>query len=394
MQSIWCDEAGQTGNKLIDEDQPFYVYSALAMERDRATEVLNQARRDYRLQGELKVKDKITHPNGRKALIWILETCAQDARIVIHEKKFVLACKFFEQMVEPIIAEGSSWFYGIGFHKYISHLLYGSFKARRESAEALLEELQRLFMADQRLTAFSAYVGAIAPSKTVDAELRNVADLVIGNSSAIHDDLVDLSELPLGRWVLDPTLSSIFSLLCEWGDRHIELDVYLDKSNIIKENEVTLEHLTGWIQMEGNVVIGKAVSFNAKSIQAVSSRTYPGVQIAEVFAGMPAYALKNPADNLSRKCLDIVTSCIAERGNVMPDPEWQGSDERQLYCSAVLAELAVRTRALLDLLDGFPAAADQRYEAISKMVLSRHGKVRNSPCACGSTLKFKSCHGR
>ena len=109
---IYCDEAGFTGNNLLIPDQPFFVFSSVAIELDEARDAVRQAIRDYRLQGnELKGNRVANSHNMRDAAMWLIENYASRSRIFISEKRYALAAKFFEYVFEPILSSHSSLFY-------------------------------------------------------------------------------------------------------------------------------------------------------------------------------------------------------------------------------------------------------------------------------------------
>jgi hypothetical protein len=55
MASVFCDEAGFTGNNLLDSEQEVFALAGAAIQPDRAKEVVERTIRDFKLQGaELK----------------------------------------------------------------------------------------------------------------------------------------------------------------------------------------------------------------------------------------------------------------------------------------------------------------------------------------------------
>src|ERR1700730_7019548 len=124
--TIFCDEAGFTGNNLLDKEQQAFVYVGLAMPADRAQELVMATIKDLRLQGtELKGARLLKTDAGRVAITRILNSCVPDARWVVHHKTYALACKMFEYIFEPPLANQNSIYYAAGFHRFISSLLFG-----------------------------------------------------------------------------------------------------------------------------------------------------------------------------------------------------------------------------------------------------------------------------
>jgi hypothetical protein len=68
-QTIYGDETGFSGNNLLDESQPYFVYCTVAVSHERAGDLVNQAKRDFRLDNpELKGQKLVRHARGRKAI--------------------------------------------------------------------------------------------------------------------------------------------------------------------------------------------------------------------------------------------------------------------------------------------------------------------------------------
>lgn len=48
--TIYCDEAGFTGNNLLDREQPFFAFATVAIEPEAAKDVVAKTVRDYGIQ--------------------------------------------------------------------------------------------------------------------------------------------------------------------------------------------------------------------------------------------------------------------------------------------------------------------------------------------------------
>ena len=142
---IYLDEAGFSGNYLSDKNSPIFVFASVAMPTTKADECVERVIRDFRIQGgELKGKNLTKTPAGRKAIDRILAECLPDSNSIIFDKVYALCCKLFEYIFEPVIADKSSVFYGIGFHKFVAHWLYVELIATRKSlANDLLLDFER-----------------------------------------------------------------------------------------------------------------------------------------------------------------------------------------------------------------------------------------------------------
>src|SRR5438876_761770 len=94
---IFCDEAGFTGDNMIDPEQPYFVFSALNVGNEDSYDLIQHVYTDFGLQGtELKGRNLIKHRNGQNAILWLLDRCEENLMLTINHKAFSLACRFFE----------------------------------------------------------------------------------------------------------------------------------------------------------------------------------------------------------------------------------------------------------------------------------------------------------
>src|SRR5438067_1933616 len=80
------------------------------------------------------------------------------------DKTYALCCKLFEYIFEQVIADKSSLFYGIGFHKFVAHWLYIELIATGESlANDLLLDFEKM-MRQQDVAGLKKLFGVSAAS--------------------------------------------------------------------------------------------------------------------------------------------------------------------------------------------------------------------------------------
>lgn len=366
-QTIYCDESGATGNDLLDAEQPFFVYSALALSSQRAEDLVRRMRADFSLSGEVKGANLLKHDKGRRAITWLLGECTADARLIICDKKYALACKLFEYIFEPVLASWSRPFYESKFHLFVSHLLWAAFEARSETASSVLARFQALMRErdEARLAVFLAPEG-LATSAV--RELRQIVAFAAGNRDAIWEEIESLAgEDPTGRWILDLTMSSLFSLLRHWGRHFDALEVYCDDSKPLRENLDVINSMSPPTETHTETHredLPRLVTFRlAKPIARVKSIQYPGIQIADVFASAVRHALANPSLPDCKGWLAVTHECVDEE-SVLPQEDWKHVGSGQVPNGRVhgwvLDELEERTRQGISLSEGFGDALRRR----------------------------------
>ena len=359
IQTIYLDEAGFTGDNLLDPNQPFFACASVAMDENLASSIHDEAVSRFRIQGsELKGSNLVRQNRGREAVSWILNESQRNALVVVSDKQYALAGKFFEHIFEPVLAKQSTMFYAIDFHKFVATFLHAYFKAGNPDVKVMLEEFEHLMR-----TLDSRHLDAVlSPMSKIDTAdpLSLILHFALCNRRSIEseiDILRGLNDSP--KWHLELSVASVYLLLSHWGEQFDALCVHCDESKPMEADlsaDVSIfNHLVGR-QDKAYVRVGKvhnpSLVYNlASPIKLVDSRNSPGVQIADVIASSVVYALKNPCEEISQEWLNLAESITISA--LMPDKVLL--DPRQEDCfinSVVLLELVERSIRGESLFDG------------------------------------------
>lgn len=359
IQTVYLDEAGFTGNYLLDPDQPVFVYAAVAMAQDQAAALHSEAVSRFRLRdGELKGGNLVKREQGREAISWLLERSVEHSLLAVYDKRYALAGRFYEYIFEPLLADLSGLLYAIEFHKFVATVLHGHFAAGNPDARRLMRDFETLMrtLDPQQVDAVVAHPGEV----DMTGPLGHLLVIALCQREKIKKEielLRDMEDSP--RWELELSVPSVNCLLAAWGEKRGALQVHCDRSKPIRSN----------LQSDFSVfnqMIGRrdkayfpalrqdspSVIYNlAGPIQLEDSRNCPGIQIADVIASSVAYALNNPDDGFSQEWLGLAEEMMA--ATVWPefkhiDPSLEGPAVN----SAVLRELHERSIRGEELLDG------------------------------------------
>ena len=197
---------------MLDPIQPYFTYSALAIEEDEANAIVKETIRTYRIDGaELKGASLVRHNRGRKAITSILERCASKALVSAWHKRYCLATKFFEYVFEPVVAEKNSIFYDAGFHRFISNVMFSEALTNNHRAETALLAFQEIARSHN-----SAAVAGLFPAKIIEPGYSEIVGdiqaFVVANQAVIEADIASHSNGdPLYRWLLDLSVSALFA---------------------------------------------------------------------------------------------------------------------------------------------------------------------------------------
>jgi len=313
---------------------------------------------------------------GRKAISFFLDKCLQNSKGVAFNKKYTLACKLFEYIFEPALSEKSFIFYGLGFNKFVSTLLYAESITGDTSNKLLFKRFEQLLQSQspKDIDLFFAQ----KPTKRITRSVaREVVTFAHAQRAAIIEELQTIREIGhTGRWTLDVTDAALYSLLCHWGERFPQLDVFCDESKplaaYIQEREGVFAAMIGRTDKQYFTFGGKEptlVTFNLlRPVSLVRSENHPGIQIADVVSAAVNYGLKNPKEPESRAWLTMVLerSPLHEQSILPSIEEVDFTDPKVALSKLLLKELVRRSRSGESLLDDIEGFLSFPYRPISR----------------------------
>lgn len=378
-QTIYCDESGFTGNNLLDAESPFFTYAAVAIEDAAAREIVERTIRDCRLSAtELKGARLIRHARGRRVVGNILEQCAGQALVIALHKRYSLATKFFEHIFEPVLAEQNSIFYNAGFHRFVSNVIYFEALGNTERAITALSAFQDVMWSREPSKLPSLFpVRGIADDYS--EVLRDIEAFFMCHREIIAADVAAHSgDEPLYAWMLDLSVTALYSLLAAWGERHDALLVLADDSKPLRQIREPFDMMIGRTDRSYVTFEGKrhSIIFNlAAPLRFVSSHEHSGVQIADVFASALSWSLRNPHDDTARSWLRTMQESLNEC-SIFPDASVVDlSEDKAVVNRLILRELVDRSVRKHDLFDGMPAFIAAAWKVIQgkRRLAARHG---------------------
>ena len=351
-QTIYLDESGFTGDNLSDIGQPFFTYASVALAESSASALCVEMTSRFRIGGaELKGSSLVKSKKGRDAVSWLLEKVQGNSLVIVCDKRYALAGKFFEYVFEPVLARQSSLFYAIGFHEFVAAVLYFAPQMQEADADGMLRNFESLMR-----TLDNRYLDAIlSVLDNVDiaswlGQILVFAQCHRERIAAEINQLRGLRNEP--RWYLELSASAVNYLLASWGERFRSLKVYCDESKPLQANLSSDTALFAqFIGREDKAYIpfGKAGTpsfiYNLSDpIRLVNSKDSPGVQIADVIASSATYALRNRDDAAAKDWLDFMISQGIIAKAMIPVPELLDLEQKEPFTNAaVLLELVDRS---------------------------------------------------
>ena len=354
-QQFYFDEAGYTGNNLLDHGQPFFVYAGVAMKEEHALDIRNETRSRFRLTAqELKGASLIKSMKGRKALSWLLAETSPYSHVMVANKEYALAAKFYEHIFEPALSEGNSLFYATGFHKFIATFLHVCHRAADANVDSVLRNFARMMR-----NMDSKQLGSVlSPLDQVDQSnpLGMILAFALCHQNRIKREIETMSGSEgIANWPLEMSMTALHWLLASWGEEFDELEVYCDVSQPIHEARDFLDIFIGredkLYLTFGDQPSPSFVYNLAGPVNLIDSKASPGVQIADVLSSTIAYAHKNPDERHAIEWMDILKDVLANQ--IVPDKDdIDLTKERAYVNSLILQELVNRSVKGHDLVEG------------------------------------------
>ena len=354
IQTFYFDESGFTGNDLLNTDQPVFVYAGIAMDEERASDIHDEAISRFRIKApELKGAGLLRSRRGRDAISWILSESAEHSRIMVANKEYALAGKFFEYIFEPVLASHSTLFYGIDFHKFIATVLHVSAQAGDRDAADILRGFAALMRSkdSERLETVLRVLDQLDQSNPI----AKIVTFAICNRKLIEDEIESVAQSGLvANWPLELSMTALHWLLASWGEQFEVLDVYCDSSKPIQAGEEFFRTSIGredkaYIRF-GSQPTPSFIYNLAGPITLVDSKESPGIQIADVLSSSLVYALNHPDTAISKKWLRLIEDVPANQ--IIPDSKHMDLTQLGAFVnSLVLVELVDRSVKGLNLFE-------------------------------------------
>lgn len=123
QKTIAFDEAGNTGQDLLQCEQPVFALASVCLEVDVAAQLAA-----FR-GNELHFKSARRSEHGRRAILRVLSDPSlsqETVRAVVAHKPFTLVAKMVDLLVEPIAAANGHDLYAMGEHVARSNLLFAT----------------------------------------------------------------------------------------------------------------------------------------------------------------------------------------------------------------------------------------------------------------------------
>ena len=322
MRTIYCDESGYTGNRLLDDQQPYFAFSAVRIAPEESSQYVNEVCSRFNVQSQELKFGRLRRTNrGQEAIKKVITDLSSQTLVAVFDKKYALAGKMFEYLIEPAVSDISRFLYDINFHKFVASGLYAQMVCAKGSAEEAFSRFQQA-LCDRTESSVIAVTDAF-DSLAVETFVDKVLTFVTCNRKYISDEVVSEFTDPSNRWMLELSQTSLQCLLASHGEDMHPLEVFYDPSKPLSDHVPYFDVMIGRTEQRHVEFAGQRhqLIFNlSRSIEPAESTATPGIQLADIFAGISAYALTNRDNELSSFWYEASEGFVSEN-SVLPDLE-------------------------------------------------------------------------
>ena len=328
--AIYCDEAGNSGQNLLDPDQPFFVLASTDLGSVEASELIERVRSPQ--GGEPKFKTLRKTPDGLLRLSTLLtDPRINKSRIALtaFHKRYMIVTKMVDLIAETVIHQIGEDLYRRGANIAMSNMLY-----------ACMPAFCGQVTTDRFLRSFVDLMRFRTPASVDEFYLAGEAMVSASSNLDFRRDLYPFTERSLfhdwfdgiGQLSLEPAIPALFQHIAAWGARRPErFRVIHDQSKPVLATKEQFEAMMA-LSGESSSLIGYdrrkfRFPLQAVSLEQGDSRAHPQLQIADICAGALVHFLKsresgNP-DDLARLvgdvCLDWVLDAVVPSADVSPE---------------------------------------------------------------------------
>lgn len=332
MPTIFLDEAGYTGQNLLDSEQPVFTLSSLCCSEEFCEE-LKQKFFGKVKANELKYSSLTKRYSGQQMLLKFFSEFQKHPELVklsIYQKKYSLLTKIIDLLTEPAMYLNGIDLFDRGGNIVLSNLLYTILPVIE--GEAFFEEVLKLFqkmMLSRSLFDYTVFFGTVMGHSYRDPQLRS---LVAGGIGGAYNNF-GLKILNLPSHSLDLAVTGTFTLAALWRKDIADgegINLIHDNSSAMAREKIIWDTLTDpeiSPQVLGYDIRTLQLPIAVTKTSAEDSKNWAGLQLADLFAGGMAESAKwiltneNPKNGYAEELTTILNSDSFQKHSVWASDE-------------------------------------------------------------------------
>lgn len=346
---IYCDESGFTGDNMLDKDQPYFSYASVNISEDEAEEKVNLIKKKYNIRLE-EIKGKVLLSRSdkyKKAVGELFIDLLNRTKITFAEKKYSIACSFFEHIFLPLLDKKISLFYDNNLDKYIIYTIYTYIKNNDEMVEDMLLEFEK-FIHRKESSLLSFDISNDNNKKLI----YPIIELALLHKDKIIEKFQKLNDL---KYILDKSAPLFYYTICAWTDELENIKVICDESKPLEYfvrlfNDIFINR-KDQVRKTINGINFPLIPHLSEPISFGKSKNIPGLQLADIMASVTTYIAKNIAIcPYAQEWHSLISPHVY--ASIIPGNDYPHNSKLETVRSIViLEELVKRSRQNQDLLD-------------------------------------------
>jgi len=291
---LYIDECGNTGEDLLNEDQPVFVLASAFLSEDQCLELKQKFFSKIKAK-ELKHKSLSKYPSQQNMIIDFLKEIAKESDSVkfsIAHKRYVLTTKIVDVVIEPMMFEDGVDFYLDGLNIAFSNMLYllGHQKSDKSFFDTLLCTFQKL-MIERTYPAYESFFRPLFETKFSKNLEEFIFPLKLHHHRYGPDFLHTLPEKPL-----EIAFAEAFVLVAKWSQCITgNFTLIHDQSSTMAKNK------KAWDKVLHPDVPPTIVGYDKKLMtfpirgektDFENSKDFAGLQLVDILAGAMARCMR------------------------------------------------------------------------------------------------------
>ncbi len=330
MTIIYCDESGNSGERLIDGDQPFFILASNDYGAAEAQALLEHVRSAQAAEPKFKTLKK--SPDGiRRMTHFLADPRLNRFRVIVNvfHKRFMVVTKLVDLVAETLAHNMGFDLYQRGANIAMANVLYCCMPVfcGKEPTDRFLQSFVDLirYRTDAHARAYFA-AGTMMVDSSSDDDFKT--DLYPFTDPRFFDSWFDV----VGKMTLEPAIPALFQHINEWGKRkNSRFRVVHDRSKPVLASQGDFQSMMA-LTGEQSQQIGydrRKLHFplRATSLEQGDSSLLPQIQVADLCAGALNHFLKcqvdGRLDDLATAvrdvgCIEWVIDAVAPSTDVTP----------------------------------------------------------------------------
>ena len=312
---IYIDEAGNTGQDLMNLDQIVFVLASNNFSADE----INTLASLFEDKTELHFKKLKDSDKGRNSIIQFLNhPLINEERIIcstIH-KEYATVAQIVDQIIEPVLYDNNIDIYQYGQNIAMTNFIihFGNFFWDKVCYKAMLHSFIEMMRKKTENCISEFYKNAKCLFNSAKSKERRLLEPILDSEKQIAEILKGVD-----KFTIDVTLSSFYILSDLWHKKTNK------KLNIIQDSSKQIEYYQEYIDFTKALNIPKQeIGFGSRKmtfptqiekIELVDSENYLGVQISDLIASSLAFMYSNKNDKQKKLVAEIQKSKLVQLSN-------------------------------------------------------------------------------